>query len=217
GPAVADLAGIFTEDWYFATEETIRLDATAPALPVGPATVAALPSGPDQDHNASALVYFGGIAGARERVWLTSPYFIPDEPTLRALEETALRGVDVRLLVPAESDAFLVGPAGRSYFPTLLKAGVRVFEYLPSLLHAKTMVVDAEWSFVGSANLDIRSFRLNFELGALVADPEFARLLEEKFHDQARESREVTMESLAARGIWIQVVEHLARLLSPLL
>ncbi|MGH9360340.1 MAG: cardiolipin synthase, partial [Thermoanaerobaculia bacterium] len=181
GPAVADLAQIFAEDWYFATGEELR-PSPPPAPPPGAGSVVAkLPSGPDQDQNASGLVYFSAIASARRRCYVTSPYFIPDAGTSRALVSAALRGVDARVLVPGRSDVALVGPAARSFYPQLVPAGVRVFEYQPRMLHAKTMAVDGAFSVVGSANVDMRSFRLNFEVGALILDSGFARDLEGRF------------------------------------
>ncbi|MCA9540199.1 MAG: cardiolipin synthase, partial [Myxococcales bacterium] len=172
GPAVADLAEIFCEDWQYAAEETLK--PIEPPAPVGKCTVAIVPSGPDQVHNAHALIYFTAVATARRRVWLASPYFVPDPPMVQALISAALRGVDVRLLMPAHNDLRIVGWAARSYYAELIRGGVRIFEYQPAMLHAKRMVVDQRWSIVGSANVDIRSFRLNFEVGALIFDGEFA-------------------------------------------
>ncbi|TAL18638.1 cardiolipin synthase [bacterium] len=217
GPAVADLCDIFAEDWSFATEEAL----SEPAVPEHPsvcgAVVAVTPSGPDQEDNASALLYFGGICQGAEKIYLTSPYFIPDEPAMRALKCASLRGADVRILVPANCDVPFVGPAGRSYFPALLRSGVRIYEYLPSMLHAKTMVVDCKWGFIGSANLDMRSFRLNFELGALVYDECFAAELEKRFLEDLEQSREIDPEVFSKRGWLVHVVERIARLVSPIL
>ena len=134
-----------------------------------------------------------------------------------ALASASMRGVDVRLLLPAKCDVPLVGPAARSYYPKLVAAGVRAFEYLPSMLHAKTLVVDGRWGIVGSANVDVRSFRLNFELGALVIDDEFAARLEERFMSDVSQSREVTEGELDQRGFMARLGYGAARLLSPLL
>lgn len=217
GPAVGDLAQVFAEDWCFATEEVINvINISTPKEDPG-AFVAVLPSGPDQETNASSLAYFAAVATSRERCYLTSPYFVPDEPFLRALSSAALRGVDVRLLVPAKNDVLLMDYAIRSFYPELLATGVRIFEYLPSMLHAKTVVIDGEWSIVGSANLDVRSFRLNFELGALVLDARFAASLEAEFLRDLEHSREITPEVVATRGFVSMVLEGLAQLLSPLL
>jgi cardiolipin synthase len=216
GPIVADLALLFAEDWRFATDESLgELGPPPPAC--GPAIAQLLPSGPDHAWNANALAYFRGISTARHRVWLATAYFVPDEPVLRALQSAALSGVDVRVMVPAQSDVRLLGPAARSYFPALLRAGVRVYEYLPAMLHSKTLVVDSAWGIVGSANADVRSFRLNFEVGALVADAGFARRLEATFEEDQAASREVTLETIARLTRRERLRDGLARLLSPLL
>jgi cardiolipin synthase len=216
GPVVTDLTQVFCEDWWFATEELLELPPPSP-IEGGTSVVALVPSGPDQEHNASGLVYFAGIASARERCYLTSPYFIPDEAVARALVSAAMRGVDVRVLVPERCDVRIAGAAARSYYPGLVRSGVRIFEYRPSMLHTKTMVVDGAWSIVGSANVDMRSFGLNFELGALVVDPRFARGLEARFLRELADSTEMTSSDLAARRFSQRLAQTTARLLSPLL
>jgi len=216
GPAVADLAQIFAEDWSFATDEELSLPPPPPPCPEGE-VVAVVPSGPDQEHNASGLVFFSGVATARQRVWLTSAYFVPDHAMIAALISAALRGVDVRVLVPQRSDVALVDAAARSNFLVLLRGGVRIFLYQPSVLHAKTMVVDGAWGMVGSANFDIRSFRLNFELGALVLGPHFAARMEARFKHDLEQSREVLAPELEARGFLERLRDGGARLVSPLL
>lgn len=217
GPAVAHLAQIFAEDWAFATGDTLSCPAVISAVRDGASTVAVVPSGPDQEYNASSLVYFSLIASARKRCYLSTPYFVPDGPTIRALISAAARGVDVRVLVPGISDVAIVAPAARSYYPALLPAGVRIFEYRDSMLHAKSLVVDGMWAIVGSANADIRSFRLNFELGALVADASFARLLEERYFRDLAHSVEISQEDVERRGVRQRLWEGTCRLLSPLL
>jgi cardiolipin synthase len=136
---------------------------------------------------------------------------------LRALASAALRGVDVRLLVPAKNDVALMTYAIRSFYPRLLAAGVRVYEYQPSVLHAKTIVVDGTWSLIGSANLDIRSFRLNFEVGAVIFDDDFAGVLEDQFRLDLQKSVEIREESVKDRGFAQSLLEGAAQLLSPLL
>ncbi|MCB9554028.1 MAG: cardiolipin synthase [Myxococcales bacterium] len=215
GPAVADLAEIFVEDWTFATETALDVPRAPPAA--GESVTAIVPSGPDQVHNAHGMVYFAAIAAARRSVWIASPYFVPDGSMVQALVAAALRGVDVRLLVPARNDIRLVGWAARSYYPELIGAGVRVWEYLPSMLHAKRMVVDESFGIVGSANVDIRSFRLNFELGALIADRAVAADLTRQFHVELRDSREVTSAQLLQSGLGVRLRDGIARLFSPLL
>ncbi len=216
GPAVFDLATVFAEDWTFATGE--RLVPSSIPLPVpGGSVVAVLPSGPDQAANANAHTYFSALSGAAERCWLTTPYFVPDEPAARALANAALRGIDVRVLVPAESDVPVARAAGRFFYGSLLRSGVRIFEYQPSVLHAKTVVVDGAWALVGSANFDFRSFALNFELGAVVFGRDFAALLEERFRRDLTDSREVTLAAVERRSFAERGRLGLARLLAPLL
>lgn len=216
GPAVFDLATVFAEDWTFASGERLVPDSI-PLPRASGSIVAILPSGPDQAANANAHTWFAALSGAAERCWITTPYFVPDEPTVRALANAAYRGVDVRVLVPAESDVPVAQAAGRFFYAPLLRSGVRVFEYQPAVLHAKTVVVDGSWALVGSANLDFRSFSLNFELGALVFDRPFAALLEERFVRDLDDSREVTRAEVERRGFADRARLGLARLLAPLL
>ena len=216
GPCVDDLEEVFAQDWQFATGEPLDLPLRQEERPGG-ATVAVVPSGPDQLRNASQLNYFTGITSAQRSVWLTSPYFIPDEAILSALASAALKGVDVRILVPAKSDVLVVGPAGRSYYQQLLNVGIRIFEYLPSMLHAKTMVIDEHLALVGSANIDMRSFTLNFEVGALLDDPTVAATLRDCFAAQIRQSREITGETVKGWSVLKRLQHGAARLFSPLL
>jgi cardiolipin synthase len=213
---VRDYACIFAEDWCFATQEKLDVPSTN-VESVGRSVVCPLPSGPDQSHNASAFAYFAGIMSARERCYITTPYFTPDEPTLRALLTAAKSGVDVRILLPAKNDLRIVGAAARSFYRQLVFGGVRIFEYQPSMLHAKTMVVDERFSLVGSANVDMRSFRLNFEIGAILFDREFSVSLSQRFLGELANSREVTTESLNKVGVSRRLVQGMSRLLSPLL
>jgi cardiolipin synthase len=217
GPAVEALAQTFAEDWSFATEERLAPPRRPQAASSSKSVVSVISSGPDQEYNAAAFMYFSGIASSQSRCYVTSPYFIPDEPTLLALVSAAKRGVDVRLLLPARADVILIGPAARSYYPSLVEAGVRIFEYQQSLLHAKTMVVDGRWGMVGSANVDVRSFRLNFEVGALVFDPEFAARMEARFLDDLATSVEITRADVARLTFLSRFGCGVARLLSPLL
>ncbi len=218
GPATVDFAELFAEDWRYATGERLAPPAPGADAPgPGGAIVCPLPSGPDQRLNASAHTYFAGIARARRECFLTTPYFVPDEPTIRALVSAARGGVDVRVLVPARSDVPLIGLVGRSYHRELVRGGVRIFEYQPAMLHAKTMVVDGSWGIVGSANVDMRSFRLNFEIGAVVHDPAFAAALTARFHLELSASDEVSIRAVYQRRLGQRVLLGLARLLSPLL
>jgi cardiolipin synthase len=136
---------------------------------------------------------------------------------VRALVTAALRGVDVRVLVPEKNDIALMGPAVRSYYSSLVRSGVRIYEYRPAMLHSKTMVVDGRWCLVGSANVDVRSFWLNFEISALVFEPDFAARVEAQFLKDLDASREITPKILAGRGFFEALGQGLARLMSPVL
>jgi cardiolipin synthase A/B len=216
GPAVRDFAAVFSDDWKFATDQWPPLP-DADISGSANSLVCPLPSGPDQRLNASAHVFFAAIMAARRQCYVTTPYFIPDEPTLRALITSAKSGVDVRVLLPARNDVRLVGAAARSFYRELVQGGVRIFEYQPSMLHAKCLVVDERWAIIGSANVDMRSFRLNFEVGALVIDPDLAGKLSRRFMADITESREITEAYLKKVGLGHKLIQGTARLMSPLL
>ena len=145
-----------------------------------------------------------------------TPYFIPDRPLVSALVTTALRGVDVILVVPAKNNLPFVHWATRAYLWEMLQQGIRVF-YQPPFVHTKLLLVDGVWSLIGSANLDPRSLRLNFELNMEVYDPEFTQLLEKDFLDTVAVSREVTQAEMDARPLPARLRDGVAKLFSPYL
>lgn len=218
GPAVLSLQQTFLQDWLVCTEETlddIRYFPNAP--PAGDCLVQVIDSGPDHAWSSMELYYAQAIAFACDRVWITNPYFVPSHVIESALITAALRGVDVRLLLPTKSDGWLVSLASRSYYGDLLHAGVRIFEYERGFVHAKTMVVD-EWVVtIGSANMDMRSFNLNFELNAFIFGCELCRIVGAQFAVDLLAAREVTLEAAREVGIGRRLLHALARLLSPLL
>ncbi|MCB9637865.1 MAG: cardiolipin synthase [Myxococcales bacterium] len=219
GPAVRDLQLAFGEDWYHTTEETLAQERYFPSqIPSdGNAQIQIIPSGPDEPWDSLHLIFFVAIANARERVWITTPYFVPNDAILTALKTSALRGVDVRLLVPEQSDERLVWFAGRSYYRDLLRAGVRIYEYTKGVLHAKSMCVDGVFGTVGSANMDIRSFQLNFELNALIYSSHVAQQMEATFLEDLQSSHEVDLIGFLRRPLSQRLMEAGARLMSPLL
>lgn len=154
-------------------------------------------------------LYAARFAGARERVWLTTPYFVPDSRTQRALKNAARRGVDVRVLVPRKNDVRVVQWAARAAYAALLEAGVRIYEYLPRVLHAKTIVVDGTWSSVGTANIDYRSFFLNYELTFTLRDAAFAAVLEQQFRADLQNSEQIQASSWARRAWWRRALEFI--------
>lgn len=218
GSAVRALQRVFLEDWHYASGEM----PSGPhylrrATSHGEELVQIVASGPDADMYAIHKMFFASIATAHRRVLITTPYFVPDEPIVSALVTAALRGVEVQVIVPAAGDSILVDLAARSYFPELVTAGVKVFEYLPRFVHSKTMVVDDDLAIVGSANMDNRSFRLNFELCAVVYGHRFASKLAAVFEDDLALCREVKPKQIRREPLVQRLGEATARLFSPML
>ncbi len=218
GPAVNYVQQVFLEDWCYVTDKVVEGEEFfRTASNAGSASVQIVPSGPDLEWGAIHQAVFRAIAGADQRVFITSPYFVPDETMFHALTTSALAGIDVRLIVPSRSDLPLVSAAGRTYFPELLKAGVRIFEYSAGFIHAKTIIIDDWAASVGSANMDIRSFRLNFEINAFVYDSPFVEQMEQIFLADMLHSREVTLEHCRTRTLPNRLLDGVARLMSPLM
>jgi len=220
GPVLENLDEVFQEDWLFVTNH--RLDDLTPEDDRDIASETRAPcvviaSGPDRDENRVHDGFFLAIVNARGRVWLTSPYFVPDVSLLDALRAAAMRGVDVRILTPRQNDVRLVALASRSCHEPLLRAGVRLFEFLPCFIHTKNLIIDDELSVIGSANVDTRSFRLNFELACFLVSREVNGTLASLFEADLRESCEITEADVRARGVFQKCLESGANLLSPLL
>lgn len=219
GTVVNALQRIFMEDWYFAAERLPGFSRRyfPPPTHRGDHIVQLVASGPDSNSFAVHKLFFAAITEARQRVWATTPYFVPDEPILTAMLTAALRGVDVRLLVPRKGDSRLVDLAARSYFPELLEAGVRILEYEPRFIHAKTFVIDDDVTIVGTANLDNRSFRLNFEIVAVLYGDAENAILAQAFEDDCGQSRGLQASDLEGERFLRRLGQAGARLLSPLL
>lgn len=218
GPAVNHLQEIFAEDWHFATGRDLIDERWYPEQqPVGDLMTQIIASGPDTETQPIQRIFFTAVTSAQKRVFLTTPYFVPDQSMLVALETAAMRGVDVRLLLPYKSDMRLVLHAGRSYYDQLLNSGVNIFEYHEGILHAKTMVVDDRWATVGSSNMDVRSFQLNFEVNVAVYGPDFAQRLADNFTRDLTKARAVTLEDIKRKKMSSRMAESLARVLSPVL
>jgi cardiolipin synthase A/B len=214
GEAVRWLQLAFVEDWVYASGHVPRDDGLWPPLAAGPIRTHVLPAGPDSPWEAIHRVMVEALHRGRERAWLATPYFVPSDAARMALTSAALRGMDVRLLVPARADSRLVSAATHSYFDELLAAGVRVFEY-PRMLHSKALLVDSDTCILGSSNFDNRSFRLNFELCVLFEDSGVAASLEAIMARDWAKAREVRDSRQLRFGP--RLAEASARLLSPLL
>lgn len=157
------------------------------------------------------------INEADSHIYLTTPYFVPDDGIFEALRVAALSGHDVRIIIPGNPDHFFVYWASMSYLGELLEAGVRVYQYEKGFIHAKVMTMDGKIATVGSANMDIRSFTLNFEVNAFMYDEGIAGLLEEEFRNDLHYCVEITKEWYHRRKWWFKMKEAVARLISPLL
>jgi cardiolipin synthase len=161
--------------------------------------------------------FFTAINEARKRICITTPYFVPDLTILAALRSAAFRGLDVRLILPERGDSRLADFASRSYFPELLRAGGRVFLYQDGVLHGKTAMFDDNLTVVGSANMDIRSFRLNFELSCFARDAKFAQQMAAFYERTLPACRELTLEDVEQTSYLTRLAESAANLMSPLL
>jgi cardiolipin synthase len=218
GPVVLELQYIFASDWYLETDEILDSETEFPCPAIaGGVPAQALPSGPAFPTQNNQRLFVALVYGARKQVVLTTPYFIPDEPLLQAMQTAAQRGVDVHLVVSEKGDKAFVTLAQESYYEELLEAGVRIHLYQESFLHAKHLSVDDSVAMIGTSNLDIRSFVLNAEVMLMIYDPDsVARLAVEQERYYAN-SRMLNLASWRQRTFGRKLAQNLTRLLSPLL
>jgi cardiolipin synthase len=216
GPAALAVQVSFIEDWYWATGEIVPGVVWMPTAPEnGDKKVLIVPSGPADKLETASLMFHHAINSAKERIWIASPYFVPDDAILEALQLAGLRGVDVRILIPDKADHLLVYLAAFSYFDDASRTGVRFFRYTNGFLHQKVMLIDNTTATVGTANFDNRSFRLNFEITGVVADPPFAEEIEQMLKNDFAHAREMTKSDVDDRSFWFKLSTRLARLTSP--
>ncbi|MGA2192796.1 MAG: cardiolipin synthase [Nitrospirota bacterium] len=219
GTAASHLQLIFTEDWYYVTGELL----TAAYMKhyefprESGSIVQVVPSGPDRQRYQIAQLFFTAITSAKKKLFITTPYFVPDESVQTALIAASLRGVDVRLIVPKKCDSKIIKYASHSYYTDLLEAGCRIYEYTKGFIHSKTMSVDGELGIVGTANMDVRSFRLNFEICLVCYDSEVAGHLEEHFYEDIEDSEQVRLSRFVLRPRAEKFLENTARLMSAVL
>lgn len=218
GPTVLQLQLVFAEDWYYATSEELLSSEKYPEPEVVGNVIAQVVSGgPIGNVRTFHALMFTAINEARNRITLATSYFVPTDPLVMALETAARRGVEVRLLLAGKSAHHWTVLAGRSYYESLLSAGVTIYEYKRGILHSKTLTIDGTWSLVGSPNFDARSLLLNFEVGVAFYDELIAQQLEshyDKDTEHARLIRTVHWDQRPARHV---LAENVCRLFAPIL
>ncbi len=218
GPAVQGLQASFSTDWYFCTR---RLLWDAHYFPLnmikGDVAMQIVTSGPVGQWREIMIAIFKAISVAQRYVYIQTPYFLPTESFLLAFQAAALSNVDVRLMLPARSDSYMVHIGSCSYIDAVLKAGVKVYQYQPGFLHAKMVIIDDEISTVGSANMDFRSFEHNFEANAFMYDPAMAKKLKGVFLRDQQSCKRLTLRKWRSRPLRQKALESVVRLFSPLL
>ena len=217
GPVVTQMQFAFMDNWVKSRGELLTgLDYFPKVEPRGDCLTQVLKSSPSEGSSAVKLMYVVSIVSARKSVYISSAYFVPDADTVRALEGAVRRGVDVRVIVPGEhTDVPIVRHAGRLAYSRLLRRGIRIFEYLPTMMHAKTMVVDGIWTTIGSTNFDNRSFRLNDEVNVNVFDTAVATQMEQMFFEDLARCEEITRRRWIRRPWLDKVKERVAGWFKP--
>jgi cardiolipin synthase A/B len=218
GEAVNSLQVVFLIDWQFVSGQTILDKKYFPKSRIAcNQLVQITASGPDSDWASIMQAYFGAISTAKEYIYISNPYFVPNESILTALKTASLSGVDVRIILPGESDAFLTYYGTLSYVEELLEAGIKVFFYQKGFIHSKLIMVDDIFSSVGTANMDLRSFDDNFEVNALIYNEDICQILKKSFFDDLSHSHEVILSDYRNRKFRRKLMESVARVFSPLL
>lgn len=219
GEAVRSLQLIFLQDWYYMTNNSfLTSEYLSPVLEENEhGGVQLIAGGPDNEWSVIKNIFFSMITSAKESVWIASPYFIPDEDIFSAIKIAALSGIDVRLLVPGRPDKRIVFHASRSYFPELLEAGVKIYQYENGFMHSKIIIVDHELASIGTSNMDMRSFHLNFEVNAFLYRTRSTIKLVSEYLKDIDQSKQLNLAAFNERHIGYRILESTSRLLSPLL
>ena len=217
GPAVKGLQLAWMEDWNWASHTIPELDWNAEPAAGGDEEVLILPMGPADPYETGALFFLNCINNACSRIWIASPYFVPDFQILNALQLAALRGVDVRIIIPEKSDSLLIGLAAYSYLVQASRAGIAIYRYQPGFMHQKTMLVDHRYAAVGTANLDNRSMRLNFEIVAINTSRAFVDSMDRMLTTDLKNCRKMTESDYRDRSTLFRLTCRAIRLMGPLL
>ncbi|MCD6346788.1 MAG: cardiolipin synthase, partial [Bacteroidales bacterium] len=218
GGAVHGLQAVFLMDWNFVTESITPDNNYFPQIQISQKKlVQIVSSGPDSDWQSIMQAYFSAIATATDYVYISTPYFLPNESIMTAMKTAALGGVDIRILLPEKNDSWIVNYSSRSYLREILEAGVKVYFFIKGFTHSKLMVVDDVFCSIGTANMDIRSFNQNFEVNALVFDEEVSLSIKKDFLSDIESSHLLTLDEWRNRAWHQKGVESFARVFSPLL
>jgi len=218
GPSAIAVQKTFIEDWYWAAERHIEhLEWQALAAKDENKKVLIVPSSPADLLETASLMFLQAIDAAKNRIWISSPYFVPDNAIIKAIQLAVLRGVDVRILIPQKPDNILVYLASYTYIENIGVSGVKFLRYTNGFLHQKVMLIDDTHAAIGTANFDNRSFRLNFEITALVTDEAFAKQVHAMLENDFKEAHKITPEEIAKKPFIFKLASRLARLTSPIL
>ncbi|GLQ92527.1 cardiolipin synthase [Dyella acidisoli] len=215
GPAVVELQRSFAVDWHWVTGELPPMLPSSPAQGSAHTLIAA--TGPADPQETCSLFFTAAINAAHKRLWLTTPYFVPDQAVMSALRLAVMRGVDVRVLLPSRPDHFTVFLASTLHARDAIAAGIRIYRYQPGFMHQKVILIDDDTACVSSMNLDNRSFRLNFEIGALNVDRAFAADVERMLTEDFGKAVEITREEYRRSPYVRRLAMHVARLFDPIL
>lgn len=213
GPAATAMLAPFLEDWNYVTRQVPLLPAEV--AEAGTRRVLPFASGPAQTWHSAPGVYIEAIHDVRERLWIASPYFVPDPATRSALGHAALRGVDVRILLPSRPDHLLPFLSSFTFYPSMREAGVRIWRYQPGFMHQKVLLADSDLAIVGSINLDYRSFAINFESAIAVEDRDFAAEVAAMFEKDFEYATEEDLWKFEKGSFWFRLKCRMASLVSP--
>jgi len=217
GPAASSLALIFQEDWLWATGKPLELTPPDPVEEPGTVSALVMATGPADKFEANAIAFADIIAQARQRLWIVSPYFVPDTDMRTALYGAVLRGVDVRIMLPAKPDHLLVWLASNAHADAMVEHDVAIYRYTKGFLHQKVLLMDDRIAGVGSVNFDNRSFSINFELTVWMPDKSVVDTIEKMLEEDFRDCRRVTKQAVAKRNPIARFISQAARLFSPVL
>ncbi|MFA9420145.1 MAG: cardiolipin synthase [Gammaproteobacteria bacterium] len=217
GPVVLQLQVTILADWYWATREIAEVSWQPQAAEDSDVLAMIVPFSPSQKYETASLFFISALNAAKQRIWISAPYFVPDDGIMKALELAALRGVDVRIITTGTPDSWPVYLAAFSYIEKLRDTGIKFYAYKPGFLHEKVMLVDDEFSTVGTPNFDNRSFRLNFEVTALIADKNFASEMQTMFEQDFAHSEIINPEEFDQQPFWWRLAVNLSRLAAPVL